>query len=180
MNEDTPIDTDGLHAYGLNRYRLEEWVQHNILNHLIIRLPGLYGNHIKKNFVYDMMNLIPTMIKEDKFHEITSSDKVLLDYYRKQENGFYRVTDLDESARKYLRDYFARCSFNALCFTDADSSFQFYNLSYLWKQIQFAYENGIKRLNIATEPVTASEVFEYVFEKKFENKLQKNHRQNMK
>ena len=173
VDEDTPIDTDGLHAYGLNRYRLEKWVENNIPNHLIVRLPGLYGDHIKKNFIFDMINLIPTMIKEDRFHEITSSDKVLMDYYRKQENGFYKVIDLDNQKRKHLRDYFKHRSFNSLCFTDADSSFQFYHLSYLWEHIQLAYENGIKLLNIATQPVTASEIFEHVFGKKFENRLKK-------
>ena len=30
-DENTEIDTDNLHAYGLNRYRLEQWVRKNIL-----------------------------------------------------------------------------------------------------------------------------------------------------
>ena len=48
VDEHTPVDTDGLHAYGYNRYALELWVRERYPNSLIIRLPGLYGRNIKK------------------------------------------------------------------------------------------------------------------------------------
>lgn len=56
VNEDTPIDTHNLHAYGLNRYRLEQFVQKKFSRHLIVRLPGLVGPGLRKNIIYDFHN----------------------------------------------------------------------------------------------------------------------------
>lgn len=56
VNEDTPIELDGLHPYGKNRYHLEEFVRKNFKNHLIIRLPALFGQGLKKNFIFDLIH----------------------------------------------------------------------------------------------------------------------------
>jgi hypothetical protein len=56
VNEDTPIELDGLHPYGKNRYYLEEFVRDNFKNHLIIRLPALFGPGLKKNFIFDLIH----------------------------------------------------------------------------------------------------------------------------
>ena len=53
---------NGINPYGLNRYYLEAWARKQYPNALIVRLPGLYGYNIKKNFIYDYMNVIPTML----------------------------------------------------------------------------------------------------------------------
>ena len=55
VDENTIIDTEDLHAYGYNRYQLECWVRENYADALIIRLPGLFGKNIKKNFIYDFI-----------------------------------------------------------------------------------------------------------------------------
>jgi len=54
-NEDTPIDTDGLPPYGVNRWHLEQFVRDNF-KATIIRLPGLFGEGIKKNVIFDLLN----------------------------------------------------------------------------------------------------------------------------
>ena len=56
VNEDTPIDESGLHAYGLNRRLLEKFVEDHFPNHLIIRLPGLVGPGLRKNVIFDFLN----------------------------------------------------------------------------------------------------------------------------
>ncbi|WP_312583633.1 pyridine nucleotide transhydrogenase [Atlantibacter sp.] len=56
VNENSLVDTDNLHAYGLNRYRLEQFVQQKFPNHLIVRLPGLIGPGLRKNIIYDFHN----------------------------------------------------------------------------------------------------------------------------
>ena len=48
---------------------------------LIIRLPGLYGKNIRKNFIYDYLNVIPAMLKEAKFEELAAEDPGLRNYY---------------------------------------------------------------------------------------------------
>lgn len=56
VDEDTQIDEIGLHAYGLNRYHLEQFVQKRFKNHLIVRLPGLVGPGLRKNIIFDFLN----------------------------------------------------------------------------------------------------------------------------
>ncbi len=56
VDENTPIETDGLHAYGLHRWRVEEWVRTTIADHMIVRLPGLFGHGLKKNLIFDLLS----------------------------------------------------------------------------------------------------------------------------
>lgn len=54
-DEDSPIETDGLLPYGLNRYHLENFCQDNF-DTTIVRLPGLFGDGLKKNVIYDLLH----------------------------------------------------------------------------------------------------------------------------
>ena len=78
VDENSVIDTENLHPYGYNRYQLEIWVRENYPDSLIIRLPGLFGQNIKKNFIFDMINLIPSMLKEEKLEEIRRVNRAKL------------------------------------------------------------------------------------------------------
>ena len=170
VDENSYIDTENLHAYGLNRYKLELWVRENYPDALIIRLPGLFGKNIKKNFIYDYINLIPFMLKDDKFEELSSVDPELRKYYQLQDNGFYKVL-VDDADREELKGRFRKLGFTALNFTDSRSVYQFYNLGRLWDDIQIALEAGIKLWHPATEPVSAAEVYKYLSGEEFINEL---------
>ena len=174
VDEDTEIIPEDLQAYGKNRYYLEQWVRENYENHLIVHLPGLYGKNIKKNFIYDLINVIPSMLKEEKYKEFVGKDNFIEKYYEKQENGFYKCIELSEEQRKELKEYFNNIGFSALNFTDSRGKYQFYNLSYLWEHIQFALKNNIKTLNLATEPVTINELYKYIKGKDFVNEISDN------
>jgi NAD dependent epimerase/dehydratase family len=54
-NEDTEIEEDGLTPYGINRFYLENFCKNNF-DTTIVRLPGLYGNGLKKNVIYDLLH----------------------------------------------------------------------------------------------------------------------------
>ena len=56
VDEDTPVDEEGLHAYGLHRRLLEKFVESHFPNHLIVRLPGLVGPGLRKNVIFDFLN----------------------------------------------------------------------------------------------------------------------------
>lgn len=56
VDERTPVDAAINHAYGKNRYLAEEAVREHFPEHLIVRLPGLFGNGIKKNVIHDLLN----------------------------------------------------------------------------------------------------------------------------
>lgn len=170
VDENSEIDTENLHAYGYNRYQLELWVRERFPDALIIRLPGLFGKNIKKNFIYDYINVIPFMLKEAKFEELASKDPELSKYYKIQDNGFYKV-DVTEKDRESLKDKFKKLGFSALNFTDSRSVYQFYDLSRLWKDIQLALDAGITLWHPATEPVSAGELYLYLTGTQFINEL---------
>lgn len=54
--EDSPINSESLSAYGKNRYRLEENTKILFPHSIIIRLPGLFGKGLKKNFLFDILH----------------------------------------------------------------------------------------------------------------------------
>ena len=170
VDEMASIETEGLQAYGYNRYQLELWVRDHYKDALIVRLPGLFGKNIKKNFIYDYINVIPFMLKEEKYLELVNKENELEKYYHKQDNGFYKV-DVKEEDKEYLKNIFRKVGFSALNFTDSRSRFQLYNLSRLWDDINTALDNNLTMWHPATEPVTAGEIYKYLTGEEFENEL---------
>lgn len=171
VNEDAAVNFDKLQAYGLNRYYLEQWVEDEYANALIVRLPGLYGENIKKNFIFDLINIIPNMLNEKKFLELCKIDSFIKRYYTLQENNFYKCIELKNEERTLLKEYFNKVGFSALNFTDSRGSYQFYNLKYLWKHIKIALECNISKLNLATEPVTVREIYNVIKNQEFINEI---------
>lgn len=177
-DENSAISTEGLQAYGYNRYLLECWVRQNYPKALIIRLPGLFGINLKKNFIYDYIHLIPFMLKTEKFNDLCaverekfSSDLLLEKYYERLENGFYRCRQLSSKEQSALRRRFEALGFTALAFTDSRNVYQFYPLERLWTDIQTALQRNILLWHPATEPVSAGEVYQYLKCLEFCNEL---------
>lgn len=171
VKEDDEVDCKNLPAYGLNRYRLECWVREQYPDALIIRLPGLFGRNIKKNFLYDYIHVIPFMLKEAKFEELSAKEPILTDCYELQANGFYKCKELSAEKREELKSVFRKLGFTALNFTDSRNRYQFYPLERLWDDIQTALAHEITLWHPATEPVSAAEVYEYLTGREFKNEL---------
>lgn len=165
--EDTP--NQPLQPYGANRYYLEKIVREEFPSAHILRLPGLFGHHIKKNFIYDIIHMIPSMIRKEKFEELLSEKPVLGNYYDSLNNGFYKCKHLTNGNKEDLKLIFTHLGFSALNFTDSRSSFQFYNLKHLWNHIKKAMTNDIPILNLATQPIGADELYFYITGNKFQN-----------
>ena len=53
---ETTIDYDLINAYGRNRRKLEVFVEETFNDYMIVRLPGLVGEGLKKNIIYDLIN----------------------------------------------------------------------------------------------------------------------------
>lgn len=170
VDENSKIDTENLHAYGYDRYQFEIWVRDRYPDALIIRLPGLFGKNIKKNFIYDYIKIIPFMLKESKFKELSERDPELNNYYKIQNNGFYKV-DVSKELEGGLKEKFRSLGFSALNFTDSRSIYQFYNLERLWNDINIALDSGITLWHPATEPVSVGEIYQYLTGKEFINRL---------
>lgn len=163
------MEKENLHPYGANRLWLEEQVMANFDDYLIVRLPGLYGKNLKKNFIFDYLTFLPSMLNEAKFAQLCGKNGDVAKFYTLADNGFYKLnSDADKAA---ARKVFESVGFSALNFTDSRGVFQYYNLKYLYKDIQIAIENGVKILNIATEPVTISEIYAVLTGKEFVNEI---------
>jgi dTDP-4-dehydrorhamnose reductase len=56
VNEDFDPDGHPNHAYGTNRLALEKWIAARHADHLIVRLPALFGPGLKKNALFDLLH----------------------------------------------------------------------------------------------------------------------------
>lgn len=171
VDENTEIDADKLPAYGANRYALEKWAEETFQNCLVIRLPALFGDNLKKNFLYDLIHYIPPMLKQEKFEDLSAKEPMLTKYYIAQQNGYYKSVEMTEGERKLLKSCFQRLKFSALNFTDSRSKYQFYDLRRLWGDIETALKQDISRLNITTPPIQVRELYNLITREDFVNEL---------
>ena len=167
------IPAENLSAYGYNRLVLENWVEAHIPNHLIVHLPAIYGDHLKKNFLYDYIHVIPGLLTLAKFRELSRKTPELADYYKDRQDGFMKCRTLTESETAHLKALFRSLGFSALNFTDSRSVYPFYWLRHLWVDFSIARQNGLSRINLVTPPLSAAEVHEALSGKSFDNPLPK-------
>lgn len=158
-----------LAPYGANRLQLEQWVREDFDSALIVRLPALYGKGLKKNFLYDLHTVTPAMLKPDKYAALAARSPLVAGAYSPADNGFYKLNGTADPAA--LKAWFSAADFNALCFTDSRSRYQFYNLGRLWRDITAARAAGLTLLNLTTPPVSAAQVYTAVTGGTWRNEL---------
>lgn len=56
VDESSPIDSSMAEPYGKHRYQLECFAREKFSRCSVVRLPGLFGEGLKKNFIYDLMH----------------------------------------------------------------------------------------------------------------------------
>ena len=169
VDEDYEPDCNKLTPYGRNRLELEKWVEQNYKHHLIVRLPAIFGENMKKNFIYDFINYIPAMLTKDKYEVLSNRDNLIKNSYYPLDNGFYKCKDLDTETRKDLKNSFRAVGFSALNFTDSRSVYQFFWLKNLYDYISDCLSKGINKMNLVTPPVSVSELYSYLTGETFEN-----------
>lgn len=110
-DEDDLIDTNSLHAYGLHRFLLEQFVADNFLQHSIIRLPALFGKGLKKNVIYDFLhdnNL--EKIHAGSMFQFYDLDHLWQDINKAAENGIslLNVSTQPVSVQEIAKEVFSR------------------------------------------------------------------------
>lgn len=156
-------------AYGHNRRRLEAFCAEHFKTCLIVRLPALFGEGLKKNFVFDIMNPMPSMLPPTRFQAFCAalptelSGAVEAIYNEDAELGMM-VVDRDAldatGLRAPLEAAATDLGYSALTFTNPDSEFQYYDMSQIWSDIERAMEAGLSTIHFAPAPLKAGAVFE--------------------
>ena len=178
VDENTSIAPRDIHPYGRHRFYIEEAVRDLFDNFLIIRLPGLFGHGLKKNFIYDLMHSEPRFINQERFYTIISKldseqNHAVQEVYRLQDNGMYGIRpDIDIDSLQKAGQALAGVGMTSLAFTHSESCFQFYDIKQLWRHIQIATEKRLSLVNFATEPIAAKEIAKVCLGINFDNQTE--------
>lgn len=155
-------------AYGRNRRMLEEACAEIFPQCSILRLPALYGEGLKKNFLFDVLNPAPSFLPEAKFvalrDDLPPDARAALEriYAFDAAAGAYGVDrarlDADPGAAALTAALDARGA-TALQFTNPESRFQYYGLHALWDDIGRCLQHELPVMHLATAPLAAGEVY---------------------
>lgn len=166
-------------AYGTNRRALEE---HAIASFgaVVVRLPALFGPGLRKNFIFDLLNPIPSFVKPAAHAALLDgADPAIaaliahvfafdagLGSWRLDREALAASGDAPAlTAHVAARGHLARN------FTNSDSLFQFYNLANLVADLERCVELGLPVLNICSEPWRAGDIHAALTGGPFENSV---------
>ena len=154
-------------AYGRNRRRLEVFCADRFDDCLILRLPALFGTGLRKNFLFDLMNPVPTMLTAARLEELRAVLEpdlaaALARLYAVDATSGMAVLDRAALARDpdraAVETAVTKTGFAAIGFHNPDTTFQFYDMTRLWSDIGLATEAGLDLLHLATEPLRAGDI----------------------
>jgi hypothetical protein len=154
-------------AYGRHRRALEIFVEDHFASSLIVRLPALFGHGLRKNFLFDLMNPVPSLLTDAKHDALMKA----LDPALARWAGALFASDpvtgmlkLDRAAlnadrrRAALEDAVTAVGASATQFHHPDTTYQYYAIDRLWQDIGIGLEAGLSHLHLVAEPLTASAI----------------------
>lgn len=110
VNETSLINLEISQPYGRHRYLLEQFIKEHFSNHIIIRLPALFGNGLKKNFIFDLMhnNCLHLTHKESQFQYFYLNNLLQIIEFAKKNN----ITLLNVTSPPIQSEILAKDLFN--------------------------------------------------------------------
>lgn len=154
-------------AYGRHRRVLEAFVEDRFPGSLIIRLPALFGAGLRKNFVFDLMNPVPSLLTEAKRNALMQAlegglaDWLAALYTPDAATGLLKLDRAALNAdprRAPLEAALEALKATAVQFHHRDTTYQYYDTGRLWQDIGIAWQAGLTHLHLAAEPLTAAEI----------------------
>lgn len=134
--------------YSINRLYFENCMKKQFNNLYIIRLPGLIGKHIKKNFIHDCKYLIPEFFKDNIIDE-------LKDYYE-FDGSVYRLKHNINTSK--LIEILKENNITSLKFSNKNSIYQYFDLSKLDDLFNKAENENIRLMQVSSYPISTNEV----------------------
>lgn len=172
-------------AYGRNRGNLEIFCQEKFQNPLILRLPSLFSSEITKNFIFDILNPVPSMLTKEIFSQLQQQMGQMLE-------EFYIFSDVEQlfvldrnklncsGKKKFFENKIVQTEFSSLRFTSPDSIFQFYPLNRLCKDIPKFLKLDSPIVHVSPPPFTAHAIFNIATEKQMPKFTDRQHKENMR
>ncbi|OHV77115.1 NAD(P)-dependent oxidoreductase [Rhizobium sp. LCM 4573] len=167
-DDESTVSFQTVLSYGRNRRVLEEYCTTRFENCMIVRLPALFGAGLKKNFLFDILNPMPTMLPQARFKELQERlSPPLGDYlpkiYRLNIELGLMIIDRNALENSGLRAFYdkevAALRLSAVQFTNPDTRFQYYGMERLWMDIQVAMQAHLSVVHLAPEPLVAKDVY---------------------
>lgn len=155
-------------SYGKHRRMLEVFCQNHFDSCLVIRLPALFGKGLRKNFIFDMFNPLPTLLPTDKLTHLRSilgaKEVRLLNrvYKHDKATGMHRVNRIDLARDKYrssLEKEMDELECTSIQFHNKETTYQYYDITRLWNDISIAKRMNIKVMHLATPPLKTSTIY---------------------
>jgi hypothetical protein len=154
-------------GYGRHRRALEAFVEDHFASSLIIRLPALFGHGLRKNFLFDLLNPVPSLLTEaTRDALLTALDPALSRWVGAlyTPDAVTGLLKLDRTAlnagrrRAALEDALTALGASATQFHHPETTYQYYPIDRLWQDIGIALEAGLSHLHLVAEPLTATAI----------------------
>ena len=154
-------------AYGRHRRMLEAFVEQHFSRHLIVRLPALFGPGLVKNFIFDLMNPVPSMLPAQNCAALADRLGPELGpwlaalYAPDAATGMLRLDRRALNAnrrRAALQEAVTALDASAVQFHHPDTTYQYYPIDRLWQDISIALEAGLSHLHLVAEPLRAGAI----------------------
>lgn len=175
-------------AYGRHRREVERFCASRFETCLIVRLPALFGPGLRKNFIFDLLNPVPTLMPQTRLDELkrsltSSMGSRLAALYAP--GGAAGLLQLDRGAlnadgdRASLEHAVTAAGFSAVGFHNPATTYQYYDMTRLWADIGRAMNAGLREIHFATEPLRAARIHERLLGRRMPETGARIHREDM-